>query len=162
MWTPYCWALHFLLRKVRWERGWGWWNKKGRIRKSALFVPNYWWSVTESFTITVEQCKHHVAHVIRQLHLGYGAGHLLHGSWERERESNEKPNATGGRGTWRKGEEVKKKDEKNEIAQKKTSQVPARMIDYQASKGRGRRKHRGLWKRKVVRRKNKIKQFHCK
>lgn len=38
----------------------------------------------------------------------------------------------------------KKNEEKNEIAPRKASQVPARMIDYQASKGRGGRKHRGL------------------
>lgn len=31
-------------------------------------------------TVTVEQSEHHVAHVIRQLHFGHGAGHLLHGN----------------------------------------------------------------------------------
>lgn len=31
-------------------------------------------------TITVEQSKHHIADVVRQLHLGHSASHLLHGS----------------------------------------------------------------------------------
>lgn len=39
----------------------------------------------QALTVTVEESEHHVAHVIRQLHFGDGAGHLLHGNWEKRR-----------------------------------------------------------------------------
>ncbi len=44
---------------------------------------------THTLTVTVEESKHHVTHVIRQLYLGHGAGHLLHGGCGESREMNE-------------------------------------------------------------------------
>lgn len=54
-----------------------WWNNSP-----------YWWfpsvRVRQLRTVAVEQSEHHIAHVIRQLHFGNGARHLLHGDWGEE------------------------------------------------------------------------------
>lgn len=44
-----------------------------------------WLRLGCSLTIAVEERKHHVAHVVRELHLGHRPGHLLHGHCNRGR-----------------------------------------------------------------------------
>lgn len=93
LWTPYYWAPRSLeCRRVE-EKIEGqqpverWWNNSHGISKTFFFF-SYWWfpsvRVRQLRTVTVEQSEHHIAHVIRQLHFGNGARHLLHGDWEEE------------------------------------------------------------------------------
>lgn len=43
-----------------------------------------------SLTIAVEECEHHIAHVVRELHLGHCPGHLLHSHCNRGRAQGHK------------------------------------------------------------------------
>lgn len=54
------------------------------LSADALFALYKYLQWCQLLTITVKQSEHHIAHVIRQLHLGYCARHLLHGNWETE------------------------------------------------------------------------------